>query len=231
MAQQVEARPVVAEERGDTGRPDRPKGDNQFNMVQGIRREIAEMLAAKKRGFSADDYQRLGMEGILHEDDRIELIDGEIVLMSPIGDRHLACVDMLASQLFNGVAGQAIVRVQGSIRLGDDSEPQPDIALLRPRDDFYASQSAGPDDILLIVEVANTSLNYDRQKTAETYARHHLPEVWIANLRDDCIERYRNPAEGEYADVRQFSRGERISPSLLPDVELEVDNILPQNSA
>ena len=227
MTQQVEARPVIADEGGDAGGPDRPKGDNQFNMVQGIRREIAEMLAAKKRGLSADDYQRLGMEGILHEDDRIELIDGEIVPMSPIGDRHLACVDMLAEQFFGSVSGRAIVRVQGSVRLGDDSEPQPDIALLRPRDDFYANQSAGPNDILLVVEVADTSLNYDRQKTAETYAKYEIPEVWIANLSDDWVERYLNPAEGEYADVRQFSRGERISPALLPDVELEVGNILP----
>ena len=227
MTQQVEAMPVVADERGDADRPDRPKGNNQFNMVQRIRREIAEMLAAKKRGFSADDYQLLGRLGILDEDDRIELIEGEIVLMSPIGSRHAACVKMLNVEFRDNLGGQAIVSLQDPIRLGDDSEPQPDVALLRPRDDFYAGAHPGPDDILLLIEVADSSLNYDRRRTAETYAKHRIPEVWIANLADDWVERYRNPAEGEYADVRQFSRGERISPALLPDVELAVDDILP----
>ena len=227
MTQQVETRQVVADERGDADRLDRPKGDNQFNMVQGIRREIAEMLAAKKRGFSADDYQLLGREGILTEDDRIELIDGEIVLMSPIGNRHTSCVDRLTHTFVNAVIGRAIVRVQGSIRLGDDSEPQPDIALLRPRDDFYADAYSAAEDILLVVEVADSSLTRDRQKTRETYAKHRLPEVWIANLRDDCVERYHNLRQDNYGNMERFMRGDTISPEMLPDVRLRVDDILP----
>ena len=228
MTQQAETGAAIAEK---CERPCGSKVDRRFKMVQDIRGEIIAMLAAKRRGFSVDDYQFLGRLGILDEDDRIELIDGEIVLMSPIGDRHLACVDMLASQLFNGVAGQAIVRVQGSIRLGNDSEPQPDIVLLRPRDDFYASRSAGPDDILLVVEVANTSLYYDRQKTAETYAKHRIPEVWIANLTEDCVERYFNPTENGYVEMTRFTSGDAIALALLPDVELAIDDILPQGSA
>ena len=224
MATQVESKPIEAVERQPAERPD---AVDQFNMVQGIRREIVAMLAAKKRGFSADDYQFLGEIGILHEDDRIELIDGEIVVMSPIGDRHGACVDMLASQFFSGVRGQAIVRVQGSIRLDARSEPQPDIALLRPRDDFYSSRSVTPDDILLLVEVANSSLEDDRKKAREKYAKRGIPELWIANLRDEVIERYRNPTPDGYEDVEIFHRGDTISPSLLPDVELAVDDILP----
>lgn len=224
MTQQAETGAAIAERRE---RSQELEVDRQFKMVQDIRREIVAMLAAKKRGFSADDYQRLGMEGILHEDDRIELIDGEIVLVSPIGSRHAACVKMLNVEFRDSLGGQAIVSLQDPIRLGDDSEPQPDVALLRPRNDFYASAHPGPDDVLLLIEVADTSLERDRQKTAETYAKHRIPEVWIANLSDDLVERYRNPAEGEYADVRQFSRGERISPALLPDVELAIDDILP----
>ena len=224
MATQVESKPMEAVERQPAEKPDT---SHQFGMVQGIRREIVAMLAAKKRGFSADDYQFLGEIGILHEDDRIELIDGEIVVMSPIGDRHGACVDMLASQFFSGVRGQAIVRVQGSIRLDARSEPQPDIALLRPRDDFYSSRSVTPDDILLLVEVANSSLERDREKGRESYAKRGIPELWIANLRDEVVERYRNPTPDGYEDVEIFNRDDTISPSLLPDVELAVDDILP----
>ena len=224
MATQVECKPIEAVERQPAEESD---AVDQFSMMQGIRREIVAMLAAKKRGFSADDYQYLGEIGILHEDDRIELIDGEIVVMSPIGNRHGACVDMLALLFVQGVAGQAIVRVQGSIRLDARSEPQPDIALLRPRDDFYARAHPAPDDILLLVEVANSSLEDDRKKAREKYAKRRIPELWIANLRDEVVERYRNPTPDGYEDVEIFNRGDTISPSLLPDVELAVDDILP----
>ena len=224
MAQRVETKPLAADEYQ---RVEKSEAVSQFTMVQGIRKEIVAMLAAKKRGFSADEYQLLGREGILTEDDRVELIDGEIVLMSPIGSRHAACVDMLAEQLFSRVNGQAIVRVQSSVRLGDDSEPQPDLALLRPKDDFYAAAHPTSEDILLLIEVADSSLEDDRKKATNSYVRHLIPEVWIANLSDDCVERYRNPAKGGYDDVREFRRGEAISPELLPDVELKVDSILP----
>ena len=224
MATQVESKPTEAVERQPAERPD---AVDQFAMVQGIRQEIVAMLAAKKRGFSADDYQFLCEIGILHEDDRIELIDGEIVVMSPIGNRHGACVDMLALLFVQGVAGQAIVRVQGSFRLDARSEPQPDIALLRPRDDFYSSRSATPDDILLLVEVADSSLERDREKGRESYAKRGIPELWIANLRDEVVERYRSPTPEGYEDVRVFNRGDTISPELLPDVGLAIDDILP----
>ena len=224
MATQVECKPIEAVERQPAEESD---AVDQFSMVQGIRREIVAMLAAKKRGFSADDYQFLGEIGILHEDDRIELIDGEIVVMSPIGDRHGSCVDRLNHLFVGGVKGQAIVRVQGSFRLDTRSEPQPDIALLRPRDDFYARAHPAPDDILLLVEVANSSLEDDRKKAREKYAKRGIPELWIANLRDEVVEHYRNPTPDGYEDVEIFNRGDTISPSLLPDVELAVDDILP----
>ena len=147
--------------------------------------------------------------------------------MSPIGDRHGSCVDRLNHLFVGGVKGQAIVRVQGSFRLDARSEPQPDIALLRPRDDFYARAHPAPDDILLLVEVANSSLEDDRKKAREKYAKRGIPELWIANLRDEVIERYRNPTPDGYEDVEIFHRGDTISPSLLPDVELAVDDILP----
>ena len=228
MTQQVEARLVVADERGDAARPE---GDNQFNMVQGIRREIAEMLAAKKRGFSVDDYYHLAEVGILHEDDRVELIGGEIVVMSPINGPHAAGVKALNREFGMKLSGRAIVSVQDPIHLNDNTEPQPDIALLRPRGDLYAAGHATPDDVFLIVEVAESSVSYDRNEKLPRYARARIPEVWIANLRDDSVERYRSPIGDEYRDVSQFTRDDTISPELLPDVELAIDDILPQGSA
>ncbi len=224
MTQRVEAKAVVA---GEYQRTEKSDVVRQHNMVQRIRGEIVDMLAAKKRGFSAEDYQLLGRVGILHEDDRVELIEGEVVLMSPIGSKHAACVSILSYLFIDRVEGRAIASTQNPIRLGDDSEPQPDIALLRPRDDFYAEAHPTPDDILLLVEVADSSLERDRKKSMDLYAKHGIPEVWIENLSDDCVERFRNPTESGYSDVRIFSRGERISPALLPGVELEVDGMLP----
>ena len=224
MAQQTDTKSAIAD------RPQRsqdPDIDRQFKMVQDIRREIIDMLASEKRGFSVDDYQLLGREGILTEDDRVELIEGEIVAMSPIGDRRLACVDMLASQFFSAVKGEAIVRVQGSIRLGEYSEPQPGIALLRHRDDYYASSSATPEDILLLVEVSDSSLDRDGNYKLPRYAQAGVPEVWIANLTEDCVDRFRNPTEDGYSDETRFNRGDAISPQLLPDVELRIEETLP----
>ena len=227
MTQQAQTGAAIADRADRCERSQGTQIDRQLKMVQDIRREIIDMLAAKKRGFSVDDYYRLADVGILTEDDRVELIDGEIVPMSPIGSRHAACVKMLGTE-FAGISdGRYIVSVQDPIRLDDDSEPQPDIALLRPRDDFYAARHPTPEDIFLVIEVADTSLEDDRKKTTDSYAKHAVPEVWIANLTEDCIERFRNPTEDGYSDVSRFGRGEVISPKLLPDVELRVDAILP----
>lgn len=223
MTQQTETRVVVSEKHEHKGQPDAGK---QFNMLQSIRAEIVAMLAARKRGFSADDYQRLGREGILHEDDRVELIGGEIVPMSPIGSRHAACVNLLSGKFSRLVGEEYVVAVQNPISLGNDSEPQPDIALLRDRDDMYASAHPTPDDILPLVEVADCSLERDREKAEKTYSKHRIPELWIANLLDEVVERYRSPTPDGYQDVEIFNRGYTISPELLPDVEFPIDDML-----
>ena len=224
MTTQVESKTVDAAERQSA---EKSEAVSRFAMVQGIRREIAEMLAAKKRGFSVADYYHLAEVGILDEDDRVELIDGEIVLMSPINVPHAYCVKALTREFYTTASEQAVISVQDPIHLSANSEPQPDIALLRPRDDMYAAAHPTPDDILLLVEVADSTIDKDRNEKLPRYAKAGVPEVWIASLPDDWVERYRNPVEGEYTDVRQFSRGERISPELLPDAELSVDDILP----
>jgi Uma2 family endonuclease len=178
-----------------------------------------------KRLFTADEYHRMLDAGILSEDDRVELIDGEIVEMSPISSRHAACVDRLTA-LLSGLRGTAILRVQSPIAVGDRAEPQPDLTLLRPRDDFYSRAHPGPDDILLLIEVSDTSQQYDRRAKVPLYARAGIREVWQVSLTEDAILVHRNPSEGAYRDVRRLGRGERVSPEAFPQTELEADSIL-----
>ena len=176
--------------------------------------------------FTRAEYHRMVEAGILTEDSPVELIEGEILEMSPIGRRHKAGVDRTAAVFFRGVGGAAIVRVQSSIVLGERSEPEPDVALLRPRDDFYADADETPEDVLLVVEVADSSEVYDRRTKAPLYARHGIPELWIANLNRDQIIVCRDPAPTGYATVRVARRGESISPLAFPDLTIAVDAIL-----
>jgi len=151
-----------------------------------------------RRRFTVDDYHRMVEAGILSDDDRVELIDGEIIEMVAIGSRHAACVDRLARLCSAGVRNRAIVRVQNPILLSEHSEPQPDLALLRPRRDFYAAGHPGPQDILLVVEVADTSAETDREIKLPLYARAGIPEVWVVALAETHVEAHRKPSPGGY---------------------------------
>jgi Uma2 family endonuclease len=179
-----------------------------------------------KRRFTVDEYHRMAEVGILSEDDRVELIDGEIVEMVPIGSRHAASVDRLTKVFTNLVGDQAIVRVQNLIRLGGHSEPQPDIALLRPRADFYASAHPGPEDVLLVVEVAETSADTDRAVKLLLYARAGVLEAWLVDLSGEIIEAYRHPSPDGYRSVQHVTRGQTLSAQTFPDLSLPVDGIL-----
>jgi len=179
-----------------------------------------------KRLFTVEEYHRMAEAGILGEDDRVELLDGEIVAMSPIGSRHAGLVNRL-TRLFSQRAGdQVIVSVQNPIRLGEHSEPQPDLALLRPRADFYAEAHPGSEDVLLVVEVAETSAAYDREVKVPLYARYGIPEVWVVDPAGDSVEVYRHPSPQGYQDVQTLRRGESVAPLLLPEICLAVDVIL-----
>ena len=164
--------------------------------------------------------------GILHEDSPVELIEGEILEMSPIGRRHKAAVDRLNGIFVPAVQGVAIVRVQSSIVLGDRSEPEPDLALLRWRDDFYGEADETPEDVLLIVEVADSSEVYDRQTKASLYARYGIAELWVVSLNRDQIILHRDPTPHGYATIRVARRGESISPIAFPKLIVAVDAIL-----
>jgi len=134
----------------------------------------------------------MGEVGILGEDDRVELIDGRILSMTPIGSHHAAWVSLL-NRMLRPVEETAIVRVEDPIVLNDETEPQPDIAIVRFKDDFYADAHPRPEDVLLIVEVAETSLEEDREIKLPRYAASFIPEVWIVNLAENTIEVYREP--------------------------------------
>ncbi len=179
-----------------------------------------------RRGFTVEEYYRIAQAGILTGDDRVELIEGEIIKMTPVGSRHAACVDRL-TRLFSARAGwQAIVRVQNPIRLGERSEPQPDLALLRFRSDFYASSHPGPEDVLLVVEVAETSADVDREVKLPLYARSGIAEAWLVDLAGGQVEVGRRPTLRGYEEVERFGRGARVRSRALPELDLAVDEIL-----
>lgn len=178
-----------------------------------------------KRLFTVEEYHRMTRAGIFTEDDRAELIEGEVVEMAPIGSRHAACVARLTT-LFSRVEEKGIVWVQNPIRLGEHSEPQPDVALLRPRPDFYADAHPGPRDVLLLVEVAETSPEYDREVKLPLYARAGILEVWLVDLAQGAIELCRQPSTQGYGELRRLGRGQAVSPLTIPALVVAVDEVL-----
>ncbi len=171
------------------------------------------------------DYHRIGKAGILSEDDRVELIEGEMVDMAPIGSEHAAVVKRLI-RLFDRLIGeQAIVSAQDPVWLSTFSEPEPDIALLRYREDFFRHAHPRPDDVLLIVEVADTSSRYDREVKLPLYARHGILEVWIVDLENRCLHVFRDPAEGCYKQVQTIKRPGVMAPLQLPECGIDLSGL------
>jgi Uma2 family endonuclease len=183
-------------------------------------------VTVSKKRFTADEYQQMGRVGILSEDDRVELIDGEIIAMTPTGPRHGASVDRTTRAFVTRAGDSAIVRVQGSVRLNVYSESEPDLVLLRPGADFYASAHPGPADILLIVEVAHSSIDSDRDFKGPFYARASVHEYCLADLNENVLHCFSTPKDGAYQNVREYRRGQSIAPLLLPDCVILVDDLL-----
>jgi hypothetical protein len=183
-------------------------------------------VEVSRRRFTADEYQRMGQVGILSRADRVELIDGEIVAKMTIGPRHAACVDRANRAFMTAVVGTTIVRVQGPVRLNLFNQPEPDLVLLRPRPDFYASAHPGPADILLIVEVAESSIDYDREVKGSLYARSAIAEYWLVDLNENVVLCYAAPGRGAYQQVRRYERGQTIAPRELPDCVISTDDLL-----
>lgn len=173
--------------------------------------------------FTVHDYHRMGEAGILHEDDRVELIEGELVEMTAIGTRHFSCVNRLTRMLVMNVGDEAIVSVQNPVRLNEYNEPQPDVTVIRPRD--YRESLPMPEDVLLLIEVSDTTLAYDRGVKLPLYARAGIREVWIVDLAGEAIERYTDPLEESYRGADRLRRGQRLESISLPGPTPSVDEI------
>ncbi|MBI3965180.1 MAG: Uma2 family endonuclease [Chloroflexi bacterium] len=188
-------------------------------------------LAWRRRRFTVDDYHQMADAGILTEDDRVELIEGEVVELPPIGPEHTGNVSRFTETFYQKYTDVAQVSTQNPVRLSDLSEPQPDVVLLRRRADYYTSAHPAPEDVFLedvflVVEIAKTSIDYDRQVKLALYARSGIPEAWLVDLNQDSILVYRDPSADGYGTVRVARRSEEIAPLAFPDRPLSVTALL-----
>ncbi len=179
-----------------------------------------------RRWFTVEEYHRMAEAGILGEDDRVELIEGEVVKMTPIGRRHASCLARLSELFYGTTKGAAIVWAQNPIDVGEYSEPQPDLAILRRQPDFYLSGHPRPADVYLLIEICDSSVEPDHRVKVLPYARGGVREVWLVDLEQETITIYQDPAPDGYRTARVARRGEQIAPSAFPDRSLLVNDIL-----
>lgn len=192
-------------------------------LVEGDVRERDPWGAPRR--WTYKDWERMVAGGILDEDERLELVDGDLVHMTPIGDRHMYAVDLVAEYLWSLMRGQGIVRVQSPLQLDPDEAPVPDVVLLRMHEDRYRSRPAGPRDVLVVVEVSDTSRARDLAKRTQ-YARAIIPEYWIADVSRAGVIVHLDPVGGGYRDVRQYRHGQVFSSPALGGREVRVEEVL-----
>jgi Uma2 family endonuclease len=189
-------------------------------MASGKTRLLPRNPWVTRRPLTVAEYHRMGEVGILTEDDRVELIEGELIAMSPIGSGHAGTTNTLNRRLVMAVGERGVVAVGNPVQLDDLSEPQPDFSVLKPREDDYRRATPRPDEVLLIIEVADSSLSYDRNVKRSLYAWHGIPEFWIVNLTAGEVEVCRKPQGEQYASVSRIGRDGMLEPELLPGVVL-----------
>jgi len=183
-------------------------------------------VSIRKRLLSNEDFHQMLAAGILSEHERVELIQGEILEMSPIGNAHAACLRRLLRLLSPSLGADVMLDVQNPIHLPEErSEPQPDLVLLRAREGGYAAEPPAAEDVLLLVEVADSSLAYDRDVKVPLYGRCGIPEVWLVDLTGDAVI-YRQPSPLGYQSVERRRRGDTLSPEALPHIRLAVEALL-----
>ena len=182
-------------------------------------------VQVQRKLFTVEDYEQMIQAGVLREDEQLELIEGEIIEMSPIGSAHLALVNRLNHLLVQRAGGLAQVSVQNPIHLSK-SEPQPDLALLRPRPDYYAAALPEPADILLLIEVADTTLDFDRNTKMPLYGRNGIAESWLIDLVNNVIEVYRGPASTGYRIKQTLGPGDSLLLAALADLSIAVEEVL-----
>jgi len=188
---------------------------------------MATPLALARHKLSIEHYHRMGRAGILGEDSRVELIEGELIDMAPIGSLHASVVSTLSMFFARQVGERAIVSTQNPVSLPPDNELQPDIALLRPRSDRYRGALPTAADVMLLIEVADTTLKFEREIKLPTYARHGIVELWLIDLPGGILEIYREPGSKGYRKLLRPDRREIIAPVLIDEARLPLSEIWP----
>lgn len=184
------------------------------------------MSEPARHRFAVDDYHRMVEAGVLGPDDRVELIEGEVVEMAPIGSRHAGCVMRLDRFFQRRLGDEAIVCVQNPVRASDLSEPQPDVVLLRPRSDDYTSANPAPAEVLLVIQVADTTAAWDRDVKLPLYATAGVIEAWLVDLPAGLAEAWTEPTVGGYGHMRRVGRGRSVAPLAFPEAALSIDDLL-----
>jgi Uma2 family endonuclease len=183
-------------------------------------------IEVARRRFTVDEFSRMAEAGLFLEQPRVELVDGEVIQMTPIGPRHARCVTFLVEWLVSRLTGRALLFPQVSIHLGPRTECQPDLLLVRPPLASYTDRTPAPRDVLLLVEVSDTSLGYDQEIKIPLYAEAGVPEAWVVDLADEVVHVHREPAGDRYRAVERVSRGGTVAPAAFPDLALSVDALL-----
>ena len=197
----------------------------QIPPVQDV--EAASSVIPSRRRFSTAEYVNMAELGILRPDERVELVKGEILVMPPMGRDHGVGVVVQNEALMPHAPGRFHLWIQTTIHLGEGFSPEPDLVLLRFRQDRYVSQDPTADDVLLVIEIAHSSLAYDRDVKSRLYALAGIPETWVVDLDGRAIERFIEPGPDGYRAHTTFRSGDRLSPTLLPDLDLAVGDLLP----
>jgi len=194
--------------------------------------EMPGIRGGKPRPFTHVEYHAMDAAGVFAPDERVQLVAGEIVVMSPMGSRHAAAVSLTTDAFYMSgrLAERALIRAQLPLVIPDTSEPEPDFMLLARRDDRYALCHPRPEDVLLLVEVAYSTLAYDRRVKLPLYAAAGIPESWLLNLRDDVIEAHAEPSSDGYRTMRQYRAGNDIAPAAFPDLAIAVSQLIPARS-
>ncbi len=209
------------------------KPTDRVDLIEGLvitPRESKVMDADPASGlpfhrFTVGDYYRMSEIGLLAPDARVELIDGEIIDMTPIGSMHCGTVDWMTALFHKTVSQHALIRTQGVVALSGFSEPQPDIALLEKRDDFYRKAHPGAPETRLIVEVSDSSLRTDQMVKIPLFAHFHIPEVWIVDLLNERLHFYRSPRDGDYTDISFTANPGLTALSAFPDITVDLSDL------
>jgi Uma2 family endonuclease len=187
---------------------------------------IESIEVLRRHRLTVSDYHRMSETGVLSADSRVELIEGEVLDMAPMRSRHASAVGRLVETFSGAVRGQALVWCQLPLHLGDYSEPEPDLMLLQPRADYYADAHPTAADVLLLIEVSDTTARYDRGIKLNLYARHGVCEVWIVDLDNGLMRTYRNPRGDTYTEVQETAQPGWLLPQALPGVRIDASKLL-----